>query len=50
MAFFALTSNLLYACVGALLRGWLAQGQRLLWFNRAMALLLVTTAAWMVTA
>lgn len=50
MAFFALTSNLLYACVGALLRGWLAQGQRLLWFNRAMALLLVLTAAWMVSA
>ena len=33
-----------------LLRGWLAQGRRLLWFNRAMALLLVLTAAWMVRA
>ena len=47
---FALSSNLLYACVGALLRGWLAHGRRLLWFNRLMALLLVLTAAWMVAA
>ncbi len=30
------------------LRHWLAQGQRLLWFNRGMALLLaVTQALWM---
>ena len=50
MAFFALTSNLLYACVGALLRGWLAHGRRLLWFNRLMALLLLLTAAWMLAA
>jgi threonine/homoserine/homoserine lactone efflux protein len=50
MLAFALTSNLSYALVGSLLRGWLAQGRRLLWFNRAMALLLVATAAWMVTA
>jgi len=50
MAFFALSSNLLYACVGALLRDWLAQGRRLLWFNRGMALLLVLTAAWMLVA
>lgn len=50
MAFFALASNLLYACVGALLRGWLAQGQRLLWFNRLMASLLVMTAIWMLAA
>jgi threonine/homoserine/homoserine lactone efflux protein len=47
MVAYAFASNLLYACVGALLRHWLAQGQRLLWFNRAMALLLVLTAAWM---
>ena len=32
---------------GALLRGWLAHGRRLLWFNRVMALALVATAAWM---
>ena len=50
MAFFALASNLLYAATGALLRHWLARGQRLLWFNRAMALVLVATAAWMVAA
>ena len=36
-----------YALVGSLLREWLAQGRRLLWFNRTMALALVLTAAWM---
>ncbi len=46
---FAFFSNLAYAIVGASLRGWLAQGARLLWFNRAMALVLVATAAWMIT-
>ena len=50
MALFALSSNFLYAAVGALLRHWLAHGRRLLWFNRAMALVLVVTAAWMVRA
>lgn len=45
---FAFASNLLYASTGALLRQWLAQGARLLWFNRAMALVLVLTAWWMV--
>ena len=49
MLFFAFTSNLTYAATGALLRHWLAQGTRLLWFNRAMALVLVLTAAWMVS-
>lgn len=47
MAFFALTSNLLYASIGALLRNWLTIGKRLLWFNRFMALILVLTAYWM---
>ena len=47
MAFYALSSNLLYACIGAALRHWLAHGKRLLWFNRAMAALLVATAIWM---
>mgnify|MGYP001627326599 CR=1 FL=1 len=47
MAVFAFTSNFTYALVGSLLRGWLAQGRRLLWFNRALALVLVGTAAWM---
>jgi len=50
MAAFALFSNLLYAATGALLRHWLARGRRLLWFNRAMALVLVLTAGWMVAA
>ena len=47
MALYAFSSNLLYACIGAVLRQWLALGQRLLWFNRGMALLLVITAVWM---
>ncbi len=50
MLVFAFTSNLAYATTGALLRHWLAQGARLLWFNRAMALVLALTAAWMVRA
>lgn len=50
MLFFAFASNLAYAAAGALLRQWLAQGSRLLWFNRAMAAVLVATAAWMTTA
>jgi threonine/homoserine/homoserine lactone efflux protein len=49
MMAFAFTSNVVYALVGSLLRQWLAQGERLLWFNRALALVLVATAAWMVT-
>lgn len=49
MLFFAFTSNLTYAATGALLRHWLAQGTRLLWFNRAKALVLVVTALWMVS-
>jgi threonine/homoserine/homoserine lactone efflux protein len=44
---FAFFSNLAYAVMGAALRGWLAQGTRLLWFNRCMALVLVLTAVWM---
>ena len=50
MAAYAFFSNLLYAAIGALLRQWLAQGRRLLWFNRAMAGVLTATAAWMTTA
>lgn len=49
MVIYAFASNLLYATGGALLRHWLAQGRRLLWFNRVMALTLVITALWMVT-
>lgn len=47
MLAYAFASNLLYASAGALLRGWLASGRRLLWFNRAMACVLVATVVWM---
>ena len=47
MLVFAFASNFTYALVGALLRDWLARGTRLLRFNRAMAAVLVLTAAWM---
>lgn len=49
MMLFAFASNLTYALAGSLLRQWLAQGRRLLWFNRALALVLAATAAWMWT-
>jgi threonine/homoserine/homoserine lactone efflux protein len=49
MAVFAFASNFTYALAGSLLRQWLTQGRRLLWFNRLLALVLVGTAAWMVT-
>ena len=51
MLAFAFASNLTYALVGSLLRDWLSgpagSGQRLRWFNRAMAAVLVVTAVWM---
>jgi threonine/homoserine/homoserine lactone efflux protein len=47
MMLFGLASNLTYALVGSALRGWLAQGQRLLVFNRCLAAVLVATALWM---
>ena len=50
MLVYAFTSNLAYALMGSLLRGWLAQGRRLLAFNRAMAMVLMLTAIWMVQA
>jgi len=50
---FGLCSNLTYALAGTLLRQWLADpehaGRRLRRFNRCMAAVLVTTAAWMAT-
>jgi threonine/homoserine/homoserine lactone efflux protein len=49
MVVFAFTSNFTYALAGSLLRDWLAQGRRLVWFNRALAAILAATAAWMVT-
>jgi threonine/homoserine/homoserine lactone efflux protein len=49
MVLFAFSSNFLYALMGSMLRDWLAQGRRLAWFNRVLALVLAATAAWMVT-
>ena len=49
MVVFAFCSNASYALMGSLLRTILSQGDRLLWFNRAMALLLLLTAIWMLT-
>lgn len=49
MALFAFGSNFTYALAGSMLRQWLAHGHRLLWFNRLLALVLVLTAAWMLT-
>ncbi len=51
MLAFAFVSNLAYALLGSLLREWLrgpsGSGRRLHYFNRAMALLLLLTALWM---
>ena len=47
MLLFGFVSNLAYALVGSMLRDWLGQNNRLLWFNRLMALALVVTAVWM---
>ena len=49
MLAYAFVSNLTYAVTGALLREWLAQGRRLLWFNRFMGAVLVLTAWWMLS-
>lgn len=46
MLAFAFFSNFTYALVGSMLRHWLAQGRRLLMFNRLMALTLVATSLW----
>ena len=47
MMAYGLASNFTYALIGSALRHWLAQGQRLLVFNRVLAGVLVATAAWM---
>ena len=49
MLVYAFVSNFAYALAGALLREWLSKGKRLLWFNRAMAAVLVLTAWWMLS-
>ena len=48
MMAYGLASNFAYALIGSALRGWLAQGARLRFFNRSMAAVLVATAVWMV--
>ena len=48
MLLFAFASNFSYALLGSLLRQWLAQGHRLRWFNRVLALVLLATACWMI--
>jgi threonine/homoserine/homoserine lactone efflux protein len=45
-AAYGFASNFTYAAIGAALRQWLTRGQRLAWFNRAMALVLAFTALW----
>ncbi|WP_424860112.1 MULTISPECIES: LysE family translocator [unclassified Tepidimonas] len=58
MVFYAFSSNLTYALVGSVLRGWLAgpvvegrpSGRRLRVFNRVMAAALVVTAVWMASS
>ena len=47
MMAYGFASNFTYAVAGSALRGWLAQGRRLLWFNRLLALVLLATAVWM---
>lgn len=47
MMAFGFASNFSYALAGSALRRWLAQGSRLLVFNRLMAAVLVATALWM---
>ena len=47
MAVYAFVSNFTYAMAGSLLRDWLSRGRRLAWFNRAMGVVLVVTAFWM---
>lgn len=49
MLCFAFCSNFSYALMGSILRQWLSIGQRLLWFNRAMAVVLAATMLWMLT-
>jgi threonine/homoserine/homoserine lactone efflux protein len=47
MMAFGFASNFTYALAGSALRRWLAQGARLVVFNRLMAAVLVATALWM---
>jgi threonine/homoserine/homoserine lactone efflux protein len=48
MVAYGFFSNLTYAVAGSMLRHWLAHGNRLLMFNRCMALALLATVVWIV--
>jgi threonine/homoserine/homoserine lactone efflux protein len=49
MMCYAFCSNLTYAVIGSVLGQWLAQGKRLMVFNRIMSGVLAATAMWMLT-
>ena len=49
MVAFAFSSNFVYALLGSPAAPVAVAGARLLWFNRALALVLVVTAVWMLT-
>lgn len=48
MVAYGFFSNLTYAVAGSMLRHWLAHGNRLLMFNRCMALALLATVVWII--
>ena len=50
MAVFAFLSNFSDSLLGSLLPEGLAQGHRLRWFNRLLALVLPATTAWILVA
>ncbi|MNR67890.1 hypothetical protein D3C85_1921230 [compost metagenome] len=49
-AVFGFFSNGAYGLLGASLRHWLAQGNRVRWFNGTMGLALGVTAVWIALA
>ena len=49
-AAYGFASNFAYAAVGATLRRWLLHGDRLLHFNRVMAVVLAATALWVLAS
>jgi threonine/homoserine/homoserine lactone efflux protein len=49
-AAYGFASNFAYAVVGATLRRWLLHGDRLLHFNRVMAVVLAATALWVLAS
>jgi threonine/homoserine/homoserine lactone efflux protein len=49
-ALFGFFSNGAYGVLGASLRRWLMEGNRVRWFNGAMGLALALTAIWIAVA